>query len=72
VRVIDAYINRLDWAVFGFSHPQPHETGRSMYDQKDVLKRYVYGYEPSALITAAGNEAESGSYPAATQTFHGS
>jgi transposase len=44
VRVIDAYINSLDLAVLGFSRPQPHETGRPMYDPRDLLKLYVYGY----------------------------
>jgi transposase len=44
VRVIDAYINRLDLAALGFSRPQPHQTGRPMYDPKDLLKLYVYGY----------------------------
>jgi transposase len=44
VRVIDAYINSLDLAALGFSRPQPRETGRPMYDPKDLLKLYVYGY----------------------------
>ncbi|MDR2071777.1 MAG: IS5/IS1182 family transposase, partial [Treponema sp.] len=44
VRVIDAYINSLDLEALGFSRFQPHETGRPMYDPKDLLKLYVYGY----------------------------
>ncbi|MDR2246307.1 MAG: transposase [Treponema sp.] len=44
VRVIDAYINRLDLAAVGFSRPQPHQTGRPMYDPKNLLKLSVYGY----------------------------
>jgi transposase len=44
VRVIDVYINSLDLAALGFSRPQPHETGRPMYDPRDLLKLYVYGY----------------------------
>ena len=44
VRVIDAYVNSLDLYEMGFSKPEPHETGRPMYDPKDLLKLYVYGY----------------------------
>jgi transposase len=43
-RVIEAYINSLDLAALGFSRPQPHTAGRPMYDPKDMLKLYVYGY----------------------------
>ena len=44
VRVIEAYINNLNLADLGFSKPNPHDTGRPMYDPKDLLKLYVYGY----------------------------
>jgi len=44
VRVIDAYINGLDLCVLGFSKSSPHNTGRPMYNPKDLLKLYVYGY----------------------------
>jgi len=44
VRVIEAYINSLNIADLGFINPQPHDTGRPMYDPKDLLKLYVYGY----------------------------
>jgi len=44
VRVIDAYINSLDLAELEFSRSQPNDTGRPMYDPKDLLKLYVYGY----------------------------
>lgn len=44
VRVIDAYINSLDLLALDFSRPQPNDTGRPMYDPKDLLKLYVYGY----------------------------
>jgi transposase len=43
-RVIDAYVKGLDVAALGFSRPRPHETGRPMYDPKDLSKLYVYGY----------------------------
>ena len=44
VRVIDAYINSLDLFELGFAKYEPNETGRPMYDPKDILKLYVYGY----------------------------
>lgn len=44
VRVIDAYINSVDLAALGFSHSQPNDTGRPMYDPKDLSKLYLYGY----------------------------
>jgi transposase len=44
VRVIEAYINNLDMKGLGFKNPIPHETGRPMYDPKDMLKLYLYGY----------------------------
>jgi len=44
VRVIEAYINSLNLANLGFVKPQPNDTGRPMYDPKDLLKLYIYGY----------------------------
>jgi len=44
VRVIDAYINSLCLGGLEFSKPEPNDTGRPMYDPKDMLKLYVYGY----------------------------
>jgi transposase len=43
-RVIEAYINSLDVAGLGCSRPEPNTTGRPMYDPKDLLKLYLYGY----------------------------
>jgi transposase len=43
-RVIEAYINSLDMAVLGCSRQQPNATGRPMYDPKDLLELYLYGY----------------------------
>ena len=43
-RVIEAYINSLNLANLGFAKPLPHDTGRPMYNPKDLLKLYVYGY----------------------------
>ena len=44
VRVIDAYVNSLDLQTLGFSRPKPRDTGRPIYNPKDLLKLYVYGY----------------------------
>lgn len=44
VRVIEAYIESLNFAELGFKKPQPNDTGRPMYDPKDLLKLYLYGY----------------------------
>jgi transposase len=44
VRVIEAYSNSLDLAALGCSRPEPNTSGRTMYDPKDVLKWYLYGY----------------------------
>ena len=43
-RVIDAYINNLNLDELGFAKADPNKTGRPMYDPKDMLKLYVYGY----------------------------
>jgi transposase len=44
VRVIEAYINSLDLAALDCSRQRPNSTGRPMYDPKDLLKLYLYGY----------------------------
>ena len=44
VRVIEAYINSLNLSDLGFTKPEPNDTGRPMYDPRDLLKLYVYGY----------------------------
>ena len=44
VRVIDAYIGSLNLGELGFAKADPNWTGRPMYDPKDMLKLYVYGY----------------------------
>jgi transposase len=44
VRVIDAFINSIDLMELGFAKYKPNDTGRPMYDPKDMLKLYVYGY----------------------------
>lgn len=44
VRFIEAYVNRLDMAAFGFTYSEPKETGRKPYNPADMLKLYIYGY----------------------------
>lgn len=44
VRVIDAYVESLDMEDLGFLKYEPNETGRPMYNPKDLLKLYIYGY----------------------------
>jgi transposase len=44
VRVIDAFIDTLDFAALGFSKALTKETGRKPYHPGDLLKLYVYGY----------------------------
>ena len=43
-RVIDAYISSLNLDELKFAKAGPNKTGRPMYDPKDILKLYVYGY----------------------------
>lgn len=41
---IEDYIDSLNLEYLEFAKPQPNDTGRPMYDPKDLLKLYVYGY----------------------------
>jgi len=43
VRVIDAFVDRLDVAAQGFK-AEPAVEGRPGYDPRDMLKLYIYGY----------------------------
>jgi transposase len=40
VRVIEAYVARLDLQALGFSKAEPLKTGRPGYDPADLLKLY--------------------------------
>jgi transposase len=44
VRVIDAFVDRLDLGELGFDGVEPAETGRPAYHPSVLLKLYVYGY----------------------------
>jgi transposase len=43
-RVIDGFVNRLDFCALGFERAEAAETGRPGYDPRDLLKLYLYGY----------------------------
>jgi len=40
VRVVDAFVNKLDLAALGFSRAQPSATGRPGYQPATMLKIY--------------------------------
>ncbi len=44
VRVVDAFVNGLDFVGLGFERAAPASTGRPGYDPRDLLKLYIYGY----------------------------
>ncbi len=44
VRVIDAYVEALNMESLGFEKYGPNSTGRPMYNPKNLLKLYLYGY----------------------------
>jgi transposase len=57
VRAIDALVDSLDLPQLGFARCAPNRTGRPMYDPKDMLKLYVYGYMNS-IRSSRGLERE--------------
>ena len=44
IRVVDAFVNKLDFQDLGFKRAQPSATGRPGYQPATLLKIYVYGY----------------------------
>jgi len=44
VRVVDAFVNKLDLQALGFDRAEPSKTGRPGYQPATLLKIYVYGY----------------------------
>ncbi len=44
VRIVDAFVERLDVITLGFNHAKVDSTGRPPYNPKDLLKLYLYGY----------------------------
>ncbi len=57
VRVIDAWIDRLDLAALGFAHAAVGPRGRPPYAPADLLKLYLYGY-PHQVRTSRRLERE--------------
>lgn len=43
-RVIDFFVDNLDFAALGFIRARPTSFGRPSYDPRDLLKLYIYGY----------------------------
>ena len=44
VRVVEAFIDELDFHALGFAGATPAETGRAAYHPSTMLKIYLYGY----------------------------
>ena len=44
IRVVDAFVNKLDFQDLGFTRAAPSATGRPGYQPATLLKIYVYGY----------------------------
>jgi len=44
VRVVDAFVNKVDLGKLGFDRVEPSATGRPGYQPATMLKIYVYGY----------------------------
>ncbi len=44
VRVVEAFIEELDWGALGFIRSEPASTGRPAYDPATLLKLYLLGY----------------------------
>jgi transposase len=44
VRVIDAFVDKLDLSRVGFDGVVPEATGRPSYHPAVLLKLYIYGY----------------------------
>ena len=44
VRVVDAFVDAIDLASFGFNHVECEEEGRPPYHPAVLLKLYLYGY----------------------------
>ncbi len=44
IRIVDAFVNRLDLKALGFAGAEPSATGRPGYEPAVMLKIYIYGY----------------------------
>lgn len=43
-RIIDCFVDNLNLLELGFEKTEPSSEGRPCYDQKSLLKLYLYGY----------------------------
>ncbi len=48
VRVIDAFVDSLPLEELGFKRVVANEEGTNHYDDRDLLKLYIYGYKHKA------------------------
>ncbi len=44
VRVVDVFVDTLNFLELGFMRSEPKETGRPAYAPATMLKLYLYGY----------------------------
>jgi len=44
VRIIEAYVERLNFTALNFTKATPSDTGRPPYSPQDMMKLYIYGY----------------------------
>jgi transposase len=44
VRVVDAFVEKLDLLSLGFEGVEPSDTGRPAYHPAVLLRLYIYGY----------------------------
>ena len=44
VRVIDAFVDSINFANFNFKYSQPNSKGNRPFDPKDLTKLYLFGY----------------------------
>lgn len=44
IKIVDAFVYRLNLFELGFKSAEPKSTGRSAYHPSTMLKLYVYGY----------------------------
>ncbi len=59
VRVIEAFVMRLDIAKLGFKYSKEDSIGRPPYNPQDMLKLYLYGYL-NRIRSSRRLEAEAG------------
>jgi transposase len=51
VRVIDSFVDAIDFKSFGFTHTECKEEGRPAYHPSVLMKLYLYGYQYGIRIS---------------------